>query len=304
VFEVIFHNLRPFFLGIFGNHEENKMASPLAVNTNVGSLNAQRNLASTGRAVNKSIQRLSSGLKINSASDDAAGIAVAEGLRAQVGGFQQAAENANDAVALLATAEGSYNAISDIMVRMRELAVQSSTDTLTDKERAYIDTEYQDLSSEITRISDVTEYNGINLLDASSGDGSGNMVFQVGTRNSANDQITIALKDQDAAALNLDTTDVGSLATSQAAITAIDTAIDQLATDRATLGSTSNELTLAVDNLANTIENLSSARSQIEDADIAAESAQFTKNNVLMQAGVSMLAQANSTPQMGLRLLG
>lgn len=268
------------------------MASPLAVNTNVGSLNAQRNLSTTGRAVNKSIERLSSGLKINSASDDAAGIAVAEGLRAQIGGFQQASENANDAVALLATAEGSYNAISDIMVRMRELAVQSSTDTLTDKERAYIDTEYQDLSAEITRISDVTEYNGINLLDGTSGDGSGAMVFQVGTRNTVNDQIGITLKDQDAAALALDTTGVDNLANSQAAITAIDTAIDQLATDRATLGSTSNELTLAVDNLANTIENLSSARSQIEDADIAAESAEFTKNNVLMQAGVSMLSQA------------
>jgi flagellin len=280
------------------------MASPLAVNTNVGSLNAQRNLSSTGRAVNKSIERLSSGLKINSASDDAAGIAVAEGLRAQIGGFQQASENANDAVALLATAEGAYNAISDIMVRMRELAVQSSTDTLTDKERAYIDTEYQDLSAEITRISDVTEYNGINLLDGSSGDGSGAMVFQVGTRNTTNDQITITLKDQDATALSLNTTGVDNLANSQAAITAIDAAIDTLATDRATLGSTSNELTLAVDNLANTIENLSAARSQIEDADIAAESAEFMKNQVLMQAGVSMLSQANSTPQMGLRLLG
>jgi len=280
------------------------MASPLAVNTNVGSINAQRNIAKVGRAVNQSIERLSSGLKINSASDDAAGIAVAEGLRAQVGGFQQASENANDAVALLSTAEGAYNAISDIMVRMRELAVQSSTDTLTDKERAYIDTEYQDLSTEITRISDVTEYNGIKLTDGSSGDGSGAMVFQVGTRNSANDQITITLKDQDATALLLNATGVSDLATSQAAITAIDTAIDQLATDRATLGSTSNQLTLAVDNLANTIENLSSARSQIEDTDIAAESAQFTKNNVLMQAGVSMLSQANSTPQMGLRLLG
>lgn len=280
------------------------MASPLAVNTNVGSLNAQRNLSKVGRDVNQSIERLSSGLKINSASDDAAGIAVAEGLRAQIGGFSQASENANDAVAMLATAEGAYNAISDIMVRMRELAVQSSTDTLTNKERAYIDTEYQDLSAEITRISDVTEYNGISLLNGESGDGAGNMVFQVGTRNSANDQITIELKDQDATALSLNTTAVDDLANSQAAITAIDAAIDTLATDRATLGSTSNELTLAVDNLANTIENLSAARSQIEDADIAAESAEFTKNQVLMQAGVSMLSQANSTPQMGLRLLG
>lgn len=281
------------------------MATPMAINTNVGSLNAQRNLSQVGRDVNKSIQRLSSGLKINSASDDAAGIAVAEGLRAQLGGFEQAAENANDAVAQLATAEGSYNAISDIMIRMRELAVQSASDTLTDKERAYINTEFEDLTSEITRISDVTEYNGISLLTGTSGAGAdGAMVYQVGTRNSANDQIKITLKDQDAAALGVDTAAVDNLANAQAAITTIDNAIDQLATDRATLGSTSNELTLAVDNLANTVENLSAARSQIEDADVAAESAEFTKNQVLMQAGVSMLSQANGIPQMSLRLLG
>jgi flagellin len=277
----------------------------MAINTNVGSLNAQRNLSQVGRDVNKSIQRLSSGLKINSASDDAAGIAVAEGLRAQLGGFEQAAENANDAVAQLATAEGAYNAISDIMIRMRELAVQSASDTLTDKERAYINTEFEDLTNEITRISDVTEYNGISLLTGTSGAGAdGAMVYQVGTRNSANDQIKITLKDQDAAALGVDTAAVDNLANAQAAITTIDTAIDQLATDRATLGSTSNELTLAVDNLANTVENLSAARSQIEDADVAAESAEFTKNQVLMQAGVSMLSQANGIPQMSLRLLG
>jgi len=281
------------------------MASPLAINTNGNSLNAQRNLMKTGRAVNQSIERLSSGLKINSASDDAAGIAVAEGLKAQVGGFQQAAENANDAVALLATAEGAYNAVSDIMVRMRELAVQASTDTLTNKERAYINTEYQDLSAEISRIADVTEYNGIKLMDGTAGDGNdGGLVFQVGTRSTGNDRIEITLKNQDNEQLNLNTTDVASLTNAQGAITAIDTAIDQLATDRATLGSTSNELTLAVDNLANTIENLSSARSQIEDADVAAESAEFTKNQVLMQAGVSMLSQANGIPQMGLRLIG
>jgi len=277
----------------------------MAINTNVGSLNAQRNLSSVGRDVNKSIQRLSSGLKINSASDDAAGIAVAEGLRAQLGGFAQASENANDAVAQLATAEGAYNAISDIMIRMRELAVQSASDTLTNKERAYINTEFEDLTNEITRISDVTEYNGISLLTGTSGAASdGAMVYQVGTRNSANDQIKITLKDQDAAALGVDTAAVDNLANAQAAITTIDNAIDQLATDRATLGSTSNELTLAVDNLANTIENLSAARSQIEDADVAAESAEFTKNQVLMQAGVSMLSQANGIPQMSLRLLG
>lgn len=280
------------------------MSSPMAIMTNSSALNATRNLATTGRRMSTSIERLSSGLKINSASDDAAGIAVSTGLTAQNKGFQQAMENSNEAIALLQTAEGSYNSISDILIRMRELAVQSSSDTLTDKERAYLDTEFEDLTAEITRISDVAEYNGIQLLDGSAGDGSGNMVFQVGTRNTVNDQITIQLKDQDATFLGVDGLDLTNLANSQAAITTIDTALDTLATDRATLGSKVNELTAAVDNLAVTIENLSTANSQIKDADIAKESADFTKHQVLLQSGVAMLSQANGVSQMALRLLG
>jgi flagellin len=213
-------------------------------------------------------------------------------------------ENANEAIALLQTAEGSYNSVSDILIRMRELAVQSSSDTLTDKERAYLDTEFEDLTAEITRISDVAEYNGIQLLDGTAGDGSGAMVFQVGTRNTVNDQIGITLKDQDSTNLGVDTLDLTNLANSQAAITTIDTALDSLATDRATLGSKVNELTASVDNLSVTIENLSTANSQIKDADIASESADFTKHQVLMQAGVAMLSQANGVSQMALRLLG
>lgn len=280
------------------------MSSPMAIMTNSSALNATRNLSSTGRKMNTSIQRLSSGLKINSASDDAAGIAVSVGLTAQTKGFQQAMENANEAIALLQTAEGSYNSVSDILIRMRELAVQSSSDTLTDKERAYLDTEFEDLTAEITRISDVAEYNGIQLLDGSAGDGLGAMVFQVGTRNTVNDQIGITLKDQDAANLGVDVLDLTNLANSQAAITTIDSALDLLATDRATLGSKVNELTASVDNLSVTIENLSTANSQIKDADIASESADFTKHQVLMQAGVAMLSQANGVSQMALRLLG
>jgi flagellin len=276
----------------------------MAIMTNSSALNATRNLSSTGRKMNTSIQRLSSGLKINSASDDAAGIAVSVGLTAQTKGFQQAMENANEAIALLQTAEGSYNSVSDILIRMRELAVQSSSDTLTDKERAYLDTEFEDLTAEITRISDVAEYNGIQLLDGSAGDGLGAMVFQVGTRNTVNDQIGITLKDQDAANLGVDVLDLTNLANSQAAITTIDSALDLLATDRATLGSKVNELTASVDNLSVTIENLSTANSQIKDADIASESADFTKHQVLMQAGVAMLSQANGVSQMALRLLG
>ena len=276
----------------------------LVIQTNASSINAQRNMMSTGRNLNTSIQRLSSGLKVNSASDDAAGMAVTINLRAQIRGFEQAMENANDGIAILQTAEGSYNSISDIMIRMRELAVQASNDSLTNKERAYLDTEFEDLTAELTRISDVAEYNGQLLLDGTAGDGSGNMVFQVGTRNTTNDQITIQLGNQDAATLGVDVLDLTDLANSQTAISTLDTALDTLATDRAILGSKINEMTAAVDNLATTVENLSTANSQIRDADISRESAAFTKNNVLMQSGVAMLSQANSIPQMALKLIG
>lgn len=276
----------------------------LVIQTNSASINAQRNMMATGRNLNSSIQRLSSGMKVNSASDDAAGMAVTTGLRAQIRGFEQAAENANDGIAILQTTEGSYNSISDILIRMRELAVQSANDSLTNKERAYLSTEFEDLTGELTRISDVAEYNGQKLLDGTAGDGAGNMVFQVGTRNTANDQITINLGSQSAATLGVDVLDVLTLGTAQTAIDGIDTALDTLATDRATLGSKINEMTAAVDNLAVTVENLSTAKSQIQDADISKESAAFTKNNVLMQSGVAMLSQANSVPQMALKLIG
>lgn len=279
------------------------MATPLAINTNVASLGAQRQLVGTGRTMSQSIERLSSGLKINSSADDAAGMAVAEGLRAQNLGFQQAVENANDAGAILATAEGAYNTIADTLIRMRELAVQAASDGLTDTERGYVNTEFAQLLTEIDRVADVTEYNGIKLTDGSAGT-SGAMVFQVGARNTANDQIGITLTDQDATALAVNGAKVDSLVNAQNAIDTIDTAIGTLATDRAVLGATQNRLTAAVDNLGLTIENLSAAQSQISDTDVAAESANFTKSQVLMQAGVAMLSQANATPNLALRLLG
>jgi flagellin len=279
------------------------VATPLAINTNVASLGAQRQLVGTGRTMSQSIERLSSGLKINSSADDAAGMAVAEGLRAQNLGFQQAVENANDAGAILATAEGAYNTIADTLIRMRELAVQAASDGLTDTERGYVNTEFAQLLTEIDRVADVTEYNGIKLTDGSAGT-SGAMVFQVGARNTANDQIGITLTDQDATALAVNGAKVDSLVNAQNAIDTIDAAIGTLATDRAVLGATQNRLTAAVDNLGLTIENLSAAQSQISDTDVAAESANFTKSQVLMQAGVAMLSQANATPNLALRLLG
>ena len=284
--------------------KEYEMPTPLAINTNIPSITAQKSLLRTQRSLQTTVARLSSGKRLNSAADDAAGMAVSTGLNAQLRGYHQAVRNASDGVAILQTAEGAYNAISDTLIRMRELAVQSASDGLTDTERTYVDTEFQALKSEIDRVSNVTEYNGQMLLDGTAGDGSGNMTFQVGTRNTANDRITITLADQDTTALGINGAAVGSLANAQSAITSIDTALDSLSKDRATLGSTINHMTAAIDNLSSTIENVSKAASQIQDADMATESAHLARSQVLQQAGVAMLAQANQSPGLALRLLG
>ena len=280
------------------------MAAPLAINTNSGSLTAQRNLTSNARGMSQSISRLSSGLRIQSAADNAAGMAVSENMRAQQGGFKQAIKNANDGVAVLQTAESGYQSISDILIRMRELAVQSANDSLSDTERGFLDTEFDDLSTEITRISDVTEYNGIKLLDGTGADGAGNFEFQVGTRNTADDRISVSLVGQASSDLGISAASISSQAGAQGAISLLDDALEGLSDDRARIGSTINELHHAVDNLSATVENYGNALSQIRDADMAEESAQFAKRNVLQQAGVSMLSQANQSPQLVLRLLG
>lgn len=280
---------------------------PLAINTNLGSITAQKHVSANSRNLQQSIQRLSSGLRLNSSADDAAGMAVATGLRAQVGGYQQAGRNANDAVAILQTAEGAYNTVSDNLMRMRELAVQAASDGLTDTERDYIQTEFADIQADINRISAVTEYNGTKLLDGTAG-ASGTMTFQVGTRNSTDDRITIDLKAIDTSASSLNvataTTGVSSLGAAQSAIAEIDNAIDFLSTERTNIGSKLNKLDNAVTNLGTTVQNLSQATSQIRDVDIASESAAFASAQVLQQAGVSMLAQANQLPNLALRLVG
>ncbi len=281
------------------------MATPLAINTNVGSLTAQRNLQKISRGLHQSISRLSSGTRINSAADNAAGMAVSENMRAQLKGFQQAMRNANDGVAVLQTAESGYQSLSDLLIRMRELAVQAANDSVSDTERGYLDTEFQDLIGEMDRISAVVEYNGIQLLDGTAGSaGDGTMVFQVGTRDSLNDRITIKLQTQNSTTLAVTGDDVDSQADAQSAITAIDLALEGLSTDRAQIGSTINTLNVSVDGLASSIENYGNALSQIKDTDMAEESSMFSKNNVLQQAGVAMLSQANQTPNLVMRLLG
>jgi len=281
------------------------MATPLAINTNVGSLTAQRNLQKTARGLHQSISRLSSGTRVNSAADNAAGMAVSENMRAQLKGFQQAMRNANDGVAVLQTAESGYQSLSDLLVRMRELAVQSANDSVSDTERGYLNTEFSDLVDEMDRIASVVEYNGIQLLDGTAGSaGNGLMVFQVGTRDSANDRIDISLDAQDSTTLGVNADTISSQADAQSAITAIDSALEILSTDRATIGSTINTLNVAVDGLASSIENYGTAMSQIKDTDMADESSAFSKSNVLQQAGVAMLSQANQTPNLVMRLLG
>jgi flagellin len=278
------------------------MATPLAIVTNIGAITAQKNLRGSLTSQRKSIQRLSSGLRLNSAADDAAGMAVATGLRAQLKGYNQASRNANDAVAILQTAEGAYQNLSDILIRMRELGVQAANDSLTDKERAYLNTEFSALKDEIDRVSAVTEYNGQHLLDGTAGS-AGTMTFQIGTRNTTNDRITILMPSQDATSLNLAAVNVSSLALAQSAITSIDASLDLLAVDRAQLGATLNKISNARTNLGITIENVNDSVSIIRDADIASESAAFASSQVLQQSAISMLASANQIPSLAMRLL-
>jgi flagellin len=274
----------------------------LRINTNPVSLRAQQNLAKAQGALTSNVERLSSGLRINRAGDDAAGNSISSKLSSDVRGLKQASRNTNDAISVIQTAEGAMNEINGLLTRMRELAVQSSNGgTMTSSERAYIDQEFQLLESEINRIVNVTEFNGQKLID---GNMSSGVNFQVGMNNTANDRIILSVADSDSTALGLNDDVLTSQTGAQAAINALDTAIQSVATSRGTLGTTQNRLTVTLTNLANMHENLSAANSRIKDVDVASESASMTRNQILQQAGVAVLAQANSLPQSALSLIG
>jgi len=277
----------------------------LVINTNVASLIAQRNLAVNNSALSKSVQRLSSGLRINSAADDAAGLAISEKLTAQTRSIAVAIRNSQDGISLSQVAEGGLTEIGNILTRMRELAEQSSNGTLGASERSALDNEYSQLQSEIDRISNVTEFNGIKLLDGSqSGTG---VTLQVGFQNTANDRITffsgVAATDTTQLGITGAFSSISSAANAQSALTQIDTAISTVAQRRGTLGAIQNRLDSTVSNLRVSSENLTAANSRIRDADFAYETAQFTKNQILVQAATSILAQANVLPQNALQLL-
>jgi flagellin len=274
----------------------------LRVNTNPTSLRAQQNLGKAQNALTSNIERLSSGLRINRAGDDAAGSSISSKLSADTRGLKQASRNSNDAISVIQTAEGAMNEINGLLTRMRELAVQSANGgTMTSSERSYIDQEFQLLESEINRIVNVTEFNGQKLIDGSM---SGGVDFQVGMNNTSNDRIALSVADSDSTALGINDDALTSQTGAQQAIDALDTAIQSVATSRGTLGTTQNRLTVTLTNLANMHENLSAANSRIKDVDVAEESAGMTRNQILQQAGVAVLAQANSLPQSALSLIG
>ena len=262
------------------------------INTNVISLNAQRNLGTSQMSLATSMQRLSSGLRINSAADDAAGLAIATRMNAQIRGINVAVRNANDGISLAQTAEGALATVTDALQRMRELAVQAQNGSNGTSDRANLDTEYQQLSQEITRIAAQTKFNGIAIVGA----GAGAQVFQVGPNGG--DTLTITTSTV--------TTVGGGLTTSAAASTAlgaIDTALDTVNTNRATYGAAISRFSYAVSNLAITGENQTAARGRIMDADFAAETANLSRSQILQQAGTAMVSQANALPNGVLQLL-
>jgi len=273
----------------------------LQINTNVAAMNAYRNLSSTQGSMATSLERLSSGLRINRAADDAAGLAISEKLRAQTNGLNQATSNAQDAISLVQTAEGALNETHSILQRMRQLSVQSANDTNTSDDRAAIQKEVTALNDELDRISTTTQFNGQNLLDGTGGT-AGSFTFQIGANNGQT--VTVAFAKADTTTLGTKTLDVSTSAGAATALTAIDAAIKTISGDRADLGAVQNRLQHTINSLNVASENSAAAESRIRDTDMAKEMTSFTRSQILQQAGVSMLAQANSAPQSVLKLLG
>ena len=274
----------------------------LRINTNITSLNAQRQMGATRGSLDKSLERLASGSRINHAGDDAAGLAISENLRAQIRGIRQAKRNALDGVSLIQVSEGGLNELSNIIVRLRELAIQAASDTIGDTERQFADREFQSLKQEVDRIANSTNFNGTPLLNGKSG------IFeiQIGTHN--NPILDRIVYNGERADASLDALKLGgeSVATKQGAqlsLSVIDDALIRVNSIRADLGAMQNRLTSTINNLAISDENLSSANSRIRDTDFAEEVSEMTKNNILMQSGISVLGQANQTNQSALKLL-
>jgi flagellin len=274
----------------------------LRINTNVPSINGQRNLRGTNLDMQKAMQRLSSGNRINNAGDDAAGLAISEALKAQIRGYRMNMRNSEDGISLVQVAEGGLNETSAILARMRELGVQAASDTIGDKERGFLDVEYQQLLEEIDRIANATEFNATKLLN-----GQGKVYdIQVGIRNlDGIDRITFDGSKADATvgALGLAGLKLAEKKGAQTSLAQVDQAISKVASARADFGALQNRLQSTINNLGVSVENLSAANSRIRDADIAVESAELARNNIMLNAGVSVLQQANQTTGMAMKLI-
>lgn len=274
----------------------------LRINTNVASLNAQRNLRGTRLSMNKSLEKLSSGQRINRAGDDAAGLAISENLKAQVRGLKQAERNAEDGISLVQIAEGALSEVSNILIRLRELSVQAASDTIGATERKFLNVEFEQLTSEVDRIANSTEFNRVPLLN-----GTGAVFdIQIGTRNDPiSDRLTFdaSSADVNVAALGLNLASVADKISAQNSLSAIDQAIISVSGIRADFGALQNRLQSTVNNIAVSIENLSAANSRVRDTDVAAETAELTRNNILMSAGTSVLSQANASTKSALSLI-
>ncbi len=276
------------------------------VNSNISSIFAQRRLSKSQEGLNKAMARLTTGLRINSAADDAAGLAVGTRMQTQIRSLEQAKRNAGDGISASQTAESSMEQMTDVLSRLRELSIQSSNGALNNGDRSFLHTEFSDLVTELDRLAQNTEFNGIKLLD---GGVSAGLTFHVGSGNTANDKITISITNMRANKLGaggvfLDTQSVSTSAKAQTSLGIIDGALTQIGAVRSKLGSFQNRLGITIDNIGSSVENLSASKARIMDADIAKETAALTRNQILVQAGVSVLAQANQAPQIALSLLG
>jgi flagellin len=273
------------------------------INTNISSLSAQRSLSKSNAKTENTLAQLSSGTRITKSADDAAGLAISEKLKANIRSSQQADRNANDGISMVQTAEGGLNEISSMLTRLRELSIQSASDTVGDTERSFTDMEYQNLKQEIERVSQVTEFNGTKLLD-----GSGDKLdFQIGINNDDfQDRISYDAQKTNSSteSLGIDGIGVTSKEGAQDSLATLDAAIDNVSGQRANLGALQNRLVSTSNNLQTSVENLSAANSRIRDVDYAKASADNARNNILNQAGTSVLAQANAQGQNALRLIG
>ena len=274
----------------------------LRINTNVPSISARRALERTNRGLNNNFRKLASGLRITRAGDDAAGLAISENLRGDIRSFRQAKRNANDGISLIQTGEGSLGEISNILIRLRELAIQAASDTIGDQERNYSNIEFQQLKEEIDRIAKGTEFNGVKILDGTQEQ----LEFQIGINNEPElDRLVFdpSLTNATIHALGIEDETIASKKNAQNVIPSVDDALVQLNKMRANLGALQSRLVSTVQNLAITDENLSEAKSRIVDVDIASESSELAKNSILQRAGISVLAQANSIPQIAIGLI-